>query len=209
MVDIINVVLLIIASVLIVRFTYWISKRVAMIFKLSKLVRQYDGELKLLRFPFLPNSLTSTKPDISVKILDTVYLIRLYSGGGRYSLVHFASDRFSVRYVKMASKWVTVGGARGRYAIVDVAHAFTVRSRVFVTQPMKVSDEYKKNGLRVEKILLFNPAPNAVSYVTPERNRIKLAFTGDEFNGMKVFTGSSFVAYADRQTRKDDEMKYF
>ena len=209
MVDIINLILLVIAIVITVQFSYWFSKRVAMIWKLRRLVKQHNGKLKFLRFPFLPNSLTSAKPNISVRILDTVYLIRLYSGGGRYSLVHFASEKFSVRYVKMASKWVTVGGARGRYAIVDVAHAFTVRSRVFVTPPMNVPDEYKAYGLHVEKILLFNPAPNAVSYVTPSKNRIKLAFTGDEFNNMKVFTGSSFVAYADRQTRKDDQMKYF
>lgn len=209
MVDIINILLFIIATLIIIRLCAWSCKRVIMIIKLTRLVRQYDGELKFLRFPFLPNSLITAKPDISVKILDTVYLIRLYSGGMKYSLVHFASDKFSVRYVKMASKWVTRGGARGRYAIVDVAQAFTVRSRVYVTPPMIVPKEYEVDGINVEKILLFNPAPNAVSYVTPEKNRIKLAFTGDEFNGMKVFTGSSFVAYADRQTRKDDEMKYF
>ena len=206
MVDIINVILFIIALILTVRGTGWTYKRVVMLWKLKRLVKRYDGEVKLLRFPFLPNSLTSAKPDISVRILDTVYLIRLYSGGTRYSLVHFASEKFSVRYVKMASKWVARGG---RHAIVDVAQAFTVRSRVFVTPPMKVPYEYERPDLKVEKILLFNPAPNAVSYVTPEKTRIKLAFTGDEFNGMRVFTGSSFVAYADRQTRKDDEMKYF
>ena len=58
-------------------------------------------------------------------------------------------------------------------------------------------------------LLLLDNQLRTVDGRNPEKNRIKLAFTGDEFNGMKVFTGSSFVAYADRQTRKDDEMKYF
>jgi nickel-dependent lactate racemase len=151
----------------------------------------------------------SEKADIMVEILDTVYLIRLYSGGSRHSLVHFADEKYSVRYIKMASKWVAYRGFFGRSAMVDVAHAFTVGAKVFVLPPMKLSEEYEKSGLTTEKILLFNPSPNAVSYVTPEKTRIKLAFTGDEMHGMKIFTGSSFVAYADRQTRKDDEMRYF
>ena len=208
MVDIINVLLFIIACVLLVRFVAWTYKRIRMIRKLKRLVKEHDGELRFLKFPFLPNAFTSEKPDISVRILDTVYLIRLYSGGTKYSLVHFASEKFSVRYVKLASKWISIRGGHGR-AIVDVAHAFSVGAKVFVTPPMRIPEEYEYNGLHVEKIILFNPAPNAVSYVTPEKTRIKLAFTGDEFNGMKVFTGSSFVAYADRQTRKYDDMIYF
>lgn len=180
-----------------------------MLIKLKRLVKEHNGELKLLRFPLLPNSICSQKPDISVRILDTVYLIRLYSGGSKYSLVHFASDRFSVRYVKMASKWATLGGGRGRFAIVDAAQAFSAGAKVYVMPPMTVPLKFDREGLKTEKVILFNPAPNAVSYVTPEKTNIKLAFTGDEFNGMKVFTGSSFVAYADRQTRKDDKMQYF
>ena len=73
--------------------------------------------------------------------------------------------------------------------------------------PENLADEsYGKN---VEKILLFTPAPNEVSYVTEEKTTIKLAFTGDEFYGMKIFTTSSFIAYADRETRKNDELMYF
>ena len=207
MVDLINLLLLFICSVFIIRFALWSYKRLVMIRKLKKLTNEYSGELKFLRFPLLPNVFINESPDISLKILDTVYLIRLYSGGGRYSLVHFASERFSVRYVKMASRFAVIG--RFRSAAIDAAQAFAVGSKVFVIPPMKVTDTEEKDGVRVEKIMLFNPAPNTVSYVTPEKTTIKLAFTGDELHGMKIFTASSFVAYADRQTRKDDEMIYF
>ena len=207
MIDIINLLLFAIAIVIVARIGSWLYKRTVMIIKLKQLKREHSAELKFLRFPFLPNFLSSEKPDISVRILDTVYLLRLYSGGSKYSLVHFASDKFSVRYVKMASKFVAVG--RGRSAIVDTVQAFAVGAKVYVMPPMSVPDEFERVGLEVEKIILFNPAPNAVSYVTPEKTRIKLAFTGDELYGMKIFTASSFVAYADRQTRKDDEMRYF
>lgn len=207
MVDIINLILLVILCVVFVRVSYWVYKRVVMLIKLRMLAKRFSGEMKLLRFPFLPNTLITSKPDISLKILDTVYLIRLYSGGTRYSMVHFASEKFSVRCVKMASKFVAKGWRHS--VIVDSAQAFSVGAKVFVTPPMKIPDKSEYDGIRVEKIMLFNPAPNAVSYVTPEKTTIKLAFTGDVLFGMKIFTATSFVSYADRQTRKDDEFRYF
>ena len=207
MVDIINFALLAVAIIIVLRVSFWCSKRIYMIRKLISLAKEFSGEIKFLRFPFLPNSLTTESPDISVRILDTVYLIRLYSGGTKYSVVHFASEKFSVRCVKMASKMVAAG--RWRASIVDAAQAFAVGAKVFVTPPMRMPENIENDGVRVEKILLFNPAPNTVTYVTPEKTTIKLAFTGDELFDMKIFTASSFVSYADRQTRKDDEMMYF
>lgn len=207
MIDIINTLLLIIGIIIILRLSLWCSKRVLMIRKLAKLVKEHSAEIKFLRFPFLPNFFIKEKPDISVKIRDTVYLIRLYSGGSKYSIVHFASEKFSVRCVKMASRIVAAG--RWRSSIVYEAQAFAVGAKVFVMPPMKTPENIENSGVRVEKILLFNPAPNTVTYVTPEKTTIKLAFTGDELFGAKIFTASSFAAYADRQTRKDDEMVYF
>ena len=207
MIDIINIILIALAALILIRFCVWMYKRITLIFKLTRLVKQHSGELKFLRFPFLPNSISSEKPDVSVKILDTVYLIRLYSGGGKNSHVHFASDKFSVRYMKMASKMVSSGRWR-TLVVMHTTQAHTVGAKVFVMPPMKTPEELEGHE-NVEKIMIFNPAPNAVSYVTKEKTTIKLAFTGDEMHDMKIFTGSSFVAYADRQTRKDDEMMYF
>ena len=59
-------------------------------------------------------------------------------------------------------------------------------------------------GDHVEMILLFNPAPHAVSVVLPEKTGIKVALTGDEVFGMKIYTGSSFVECVKRQARWDD-----
>lgn len=207
MIDIINIILVALVAFILIRFCVWMYKRITLILKLTSLAKQHSGELKFLRFPFLPNSISSEKPDVSVKILDTVYLIRLYSGGGKNSHVHFASDKFSVRYMKMASRMVSSGRWR-TLVVMHTTQAHTVGARVFVMPPMKTPDEFK-NHENVEKIMIFNPAPNAVSYVTPEKTTIKLAFTGDEMHDMKIFTASSFVAYADRQTRKDDDMMYF
>ena len=176
--------------------------------KLKQLVKEHSGELKFLSFPFLPMSISSEKPDISVRIRDTIYLIRLYSGRSNRYHVHFASESFSVRYIKMASRMVSSGRWR-TLVVMHTTQAHTVGAKVFVMPPMQIPKELENGAGRVEKIMIFNPSPNAVSYVTPEKTTIKLAFTGDEMNDMKIFTGSSFVAYADRETRKDDEMLYF
>lgn len=60
---------------------------------------------------------------------------------------------------------------------------------------------------RIEKILLFSPAPYEVSYVTEERSTIRLAFTGDELYGYRIFTPSTFVTFIDREKRRMEDEK--
>ena len=102
MVDIINIALLIIGLILTLRLFKWVRKRLRLIARLQSLAREYGGKVKFLRFPLLPTRVKSIKPDAYVRICDTVYLIRLYSGRSKHYMVHFASEKFSVRYMKMA-----------------------------------------------------------------------------------------------------------
>lgn len=205
MVDIINITLLIIGVILILRLSKWIRKRLRLIARLQTLEKEYGGNVKFLRFPLLPTRVGSPKPDVYVRILDTVYLIRLYSGRGKHHMVHFVSEKFSVRYMKMALRMLASPRRPGKgIAYAESGKAFTVSSRVFVSAPMEAPEELIGDAKRVEKILLFNPAPHAVSYVNDERTGIKLALVGDELYGMKIYTGSSFVAYASEQCKKDE-----
>lgn len=205
MVDIINIALLIIGVILILRLSKWIRKRLRLIARLQTLEKEYGGNVKFLRFPLLPTRVGSPKPDVYVRILDTVYLIRLYSGRGKHHMVHFVSEKFSVRYMKMALRMLASPRRPGKgIAYAESGKAFTVSSRVFVSVPMEAPKELIGDAKHVEKILLFNPAPHAVSYVNDERTGIKLALVGDELYGMKIYTGSSFVAYASEQCKKDE-----
>lgn len=205
MVDIINIALLVIGLLFLLRLFKWIRKRVRLIYRLKTLAREYDGTLKFLRCPLLPPRVSSPRPDVYVRILDTVYLIRLYSGAGKHHMVHFASEKFSVRYMKVALRMLASPRRPGQgIAYAESGKAFTVKSKVFISAPMEAPEELVGDAKRVEKILLFNPAPHAVSYVNDERTGIKLALTGDELHGMKVYTGSSFVAYAAGQGKRDD-----
>ena len=204
MVDIINLLLLIIGCVLFVRFILWMRKRTVLVIRLKRLAKEYNAELKFLRFPFLPMRMDSGKPDIYIKILNTVYLMRLYSGGNKHHMVHFASERFSVRYMKMALRMLATPRRRATgIAYVESGKAFTVRSKVYVASPMRIPEGIIEKGEHIENILLLNPAPHAVSYVLPEKTGIKVALIGEDVFGMKIYTGSSFVEYVASQARKD------
>ena len=144
-----------------------------------------------------------------VEILDTVYLIRLYSGGGITKFVHFASPKYSVIYSRVKTgRFVVSGRIRSRF-ITFADSAFNVGTKVFILPDFPIPNDDRLYGKKVERILLFNPAPNEVSFVTSEKTSIRTAFSGDDMYGMKIFTGSGFIAYADRQTRKNDATIYF
>jgi hypothetical protein len=209
MVDVINLILLIIALINIARLIKWSHKRIVMVARLKSLSRELGAEVKFLRFPLLPTKTNSEKPDVYVKILNTVYLIRLYSGRNKHHMVHFSSERFSVRYMKMAMRMLASSKRRATgLAYVESGKAFTVSSKVFVSSPMKAPRDLVGDGDHVEMILLFNPAPHAVSVVLPEKTGIKVALTGDEVFGMKIYTGSSFVEYAIKQARGENKSYY-
>ena len=209
MTDIINLILVVIGISLVYRFITWIWRRVALFIKLEQLKKIPGTKITYLRFPLLPNRFISEKADIMVEILDTVYLIRLYSGGGITKFVHFASPKYSVIYSRVKTgRFVVSGRIRSRF-ITFADSAFNVGTKVFILPDFPVPNDDRLYGKKVERILLFNPAPNEVSFVTSEKTSIRTAFSGDDMYGMKIFTGSGFIAYADRQTRKNDATIYF
>ncbi len=209
MTDIINFILVVIAASVIYRFVSWVWRRASLCIKLAELKKMCGAKITYRRFPFLPTSWASEKADIIVEILDTVYLIRLYSGGGITRFVHFASPKYSVRYSRVKTgRFVVSGRIRSRF-ITFADSAFNVGTRVIILPDFPIPEDDRFYGKKVERVLLFNPAPNEVSFVTEEKTSIRTAFEGDDMYGIKVFTGSTFISYADRETRKNDAMMYF
>ena len=209
MTDIINLILVVIAASLIYRFVSWAWRRAALCIKLAELKKMCGAKISYQRFPFLPTFIASKKADITVEILDTVYLIRLYSGGGATKFVHFASQNYSVRYSRVKTgRFVINGRIRSRF-ITFADSAFNVGTKVIILPDFPIPTDDRFYGKKLVRVLLFNPAPNEVSFVTEQKTSIRTAFLGDEMYGIKVFTGSGFIAYADRETRKNDELRYF
>ena len=83
----------------------------------------------------------------------------------------------------------------------------TKSRRAGILPKLQIPDEYIKISPSDEReiipVLIFNPAPGEVSYVTEEKSSIKIAFSGDEFRGEKIFTPTTFVIWADRKKRQD------
>ncbi len=204
-----DIVLLVLAALALFIFLRWFIKRTVMIFRLLELKRLHGARIIFQRFPYLPTWAMSEKADIRIEILDTVYLIRLFSGGNKKKSIHFASPEYAVRYTPRMSGKMAFGG-RWKFSLISVSEeSFNTGVRVYRIPPLELPEEGVYGGRRVERVIIFNPAPKIVSYVTKERTTIRVAFTGDDVYGIKIFSASSFTAYADRMTREGDEPVYF
>lgn len=171
-----------------------------MLLRIYSLKKDCNAKITLHTFPFLPRLISRDTADITVEILDTLYHIRLYSGIGQSRTVHFASERFSVIFSRLRMVMRASGRAAARRAQPTVTASFNTGGRVRVLKPMRITDTPSKRSV---KVMLFSPAPCEVSYVTEEKTSIKLAFTGDEMYGYRIFTASTFAIYAEREARAE------
>ena len=197
--------ILILASAFILwRFASYVSKRIGLLRCLSQLKKECDAKITLHKSPFRPMWRASKEPDVTVKILDTVYLIRLYSGISPSRSVHFANEEYSCIYLRLR---VSARAPHGTGAnSLAMTPGVNISAKVRRTPPLEIPQEYDGSGKKVVKVMLMNPAPNVLSYVTPEKTSIKIAFTGDELHGQKVFTAETFMRYADRMKREEERL---
>jgi hypothetical protein len=200
MAEIIRLFIIVLCVYITFRAVMFIAKRTMMLIRIYSLKKECNAKISLQRFPYRPMWLTNEKPDIKVEILDTVYLIRIYSGGGISRSIHFANECYSASYIS------TVGGTPrrrgGRAASPNpLTSGLNIGAKVIYTKPLNTgTDDPRK---KIVPVLMLNPAPGNLSYVTEEKTSIRIAFTGDEMYGMKVFTASTFAIYADRMKREE------
>lgn len=224
MVDITKFILLIIVLLLLARFALWFIKRTKLLINLFSLKKECGAKVEILRFPYRPMLFASDKPDLRVTVKDRVYNIRIYSGGGATKAVHFASENYSVVYsrlgvaIRKSTPYVWSGRAPLFYFGAKVGQK--VRYIPSLAKPNKnkestenfdflYTDSATESKIKEENVIIFNPAPSEVSYVTKDKTKINLAFTGDMLYSERIFTGSTFIRYADRMSRaEEDERAY-
>ncbi len=199
---IVDLLLFILGLYLVTRLTVFFFKRTVMLLRIFSLSKMCGAKISLHSFPYRPMFMTTKNHDIRVEILDTVYLIRLYSGGGVVKNVHFASDEYSCVYTQVKGAMRSYRKAAGQNTPA-LTSGLNISSRVLVLPPLEVPECEKLTGKRIVRVILMCPSPGSVSYVTEEKTSVQIAFTGDEVYGAKVFTASTFVRYADRQSRID------
>lgn len=215
MTDLFEIIFIVLGVVFGCKLISFSSKRILFLMRLSTLKRECNAKIRLHSFLFRPMWIKPKGPDATVEIADTIYLIRLYSGAGKYHSVHFASEEYSCVYMRMRAS------ARSPYGTgassLAMSSGINLSAKVHRITPMEIPEQYKESKKKVVRVLLLNPAPSVLSYVSPEKTSIKIAFTGDEMHGQKVFTADSFMRYADRMKREDerlakenpDEYEYF
>lgn len=202
--DLIEIIIIITAAVLGYKFFTWFSKRTTLLRRLSRLKREQNANITLHSFAYKPIWLTKSTPDITVELGNTIYAIRVYSGIGGARSVHFANEEYSCNYLRFR---VSARSPQGSGAnSLSMTPGVNLSAKVYRLPPLKVPDEYYGMGKRVVPVMILNPAPSVLSYVTDEKTSIKIAFTGDEMHGMKVFTADSFVRYAERMKREEERL---
>lgn len=193
-----------IAGVILWKTISFTSNRITLLRRLSKLKKECGAKITLHKSPMRPMWRTTKAPDITVEILNTVYLIRLYSGIGRLRSVHFANEEYSCVYLRLR---VSARAPHGTGAnSLAMTPGVNLAAKVRRIAPMEIPEEYAQTDKKVVKVMVLNPAPAVLSYVTAEKTSIKIAFTGDELHGQKVFTADSFMRYADRMKREEERL---
>ena len=138
----------------------------------------------------------SKNADATVGIGGITYLIRFFNGRSSLSYVHFASERFAVVFSRIhisISGLFSRGSRRGARPSGSVD---TSRQKVHIIEAL-TSDKEKGET----EVIILDPVPAEVTYVTETKTAIKAAYTGDEVYGRMIFTPETFVIYAERRKR--------
>ena len=196
-------ILLIAAIVYVIGAIIFLVKRTKAHLRFKALQSAGKFKLKFTRSFFASLFKISHAPDLVAEIGDKIYLLRYYNGRGRRYQVHFANEEYSVRFQILLIRSLFASGGRLLSGHSRVAESTTtVRRKLIIVPKLEIPEEYKNAealGKKIVPILVFNPAPSNLTYVSDEKTSIKLAFTGDSFRGIKIFTGTSAANFLERE----------
>ena len=198
MLKIFEITVVIILSVFLLRLLSAVLKRRS----LSRVVRRLS-KIEGVVIKELKNSISSLfkisrEAELYLEIYGNAYLIRLYNGVNSSKAVHFASERFTVRFSRMKSVIFAASRSPRNRRFLTVK-GFGYGGAIKILEPITPPEFLKQ---KFTEVLVFNPAPGDVSYVSPQKTKIKIAFTGDEVYGRLVFTASTFETFVDREARR-------
>lgn len=203
--EIVLFILIVITVTIAYRILRSVTKRIFLIKKLGELKKTEGVKVSYSRIPFLSLLCLSAKPEITVETEGTVFLVRLFGASSNHRRVHFANPEFTVtiKGKRRSDRGSRVTGARYRTVIRVNDFSNSKSGRVRILPPLQIPEKYTCSRKKVVPVLIFNPAPHDVTYVTPEKNKVLAAFTGDTVYTQAIFTASTFVTYADRYAREE------
>ena len=197
MTDLLRSIITVILIYAVARTLYLFFERAVAIFRLRSLGRRTGLKVRVSARAFFPILKPSRRADADLKIGEVTYLIRFFSGRGSLSYLHFASERFAVVYSKIHFSISGLIGRSARRGARQVGAVDTSRQRVRIIE--KLAPEGDK---QTKEVIILDPVPAEVTYVTETKTAIRAAYTGDEVYGRMIFTPETFVIYADRKSRE-------
>ena len=197
MTDLSRSVITVILIYAVARTLYLFFERAVAIFRLRSLGRRTGIKVSISARAFFPILKPSRKADADLKIGEVTYLIRFFSGRGSLSYLHFASERFAVVYSKIHFSISGLIGRSARRGARQVGSVDTSRQRVRIIENLA-----PEGDKQTKEVIILDPVPAEVTYVTETKTAIRAAYTGDEVYGRMIFTPETFVIYADRKSRE-------
>jgi len=202
-------IIIIILALYVIGLVNYVTKRVRAHLRFKSLIGTKNIKLKFTRGFFRSLFKISHAPDITAEIGDKIYLLRYYNGKNSRYNVHFANEEYSVRFQTLLIRSLfAVGGRLFSGHSRQPQSTTTMKRKLIIMPKLEIPEEYKNRealGKKIIPVIIFNPAPGEVSYVSDEKTSIKLAFTGDSFRGIKIYTATSGANFLEREARFLDE----
>ena len=188
-----------IIALVVVAFLFSVCARIykrIYLMRVMKRISKLEGvSVNMLKNPILSLLRFSKEAEYTVDVYGKKYAIRTYDGMGSGNAVHFANEKFTVVYSRLKT-----GVYAPRSVRFITLKGFSIGAKVRVLPELIPPRELV--GRDFCEVIIFNPSPTEVSYVSKEKTSIKIAFTGDEMYGRKIFTASTFEIYVDREARR-------
>ena len=204
--DLLNFIIFLLIALAIYKITTLVYIRLRDKRRLSLLRKECSATVKFTRPLLFSYFKPSEHPDAIIETDAEIYAIRFLSAGGRRRFMHLARRDFLVTYRRSYFALLEMFSFRRYKFKVTGSGSETASQRVKILPglavPKEISERAELSGKPLVKVIILSPEPLEFTYVTKEKTSIKLAFSGDEVDGFRVFNAKNFLAYADRQSRK-------
>jgi len=121
-------------------------KRTYLVRRVNTLKTAAGAQISYSRLPHLSLLRLSRTPELTVRAGNTLYLVRLYNGGGIGKVVHFASPEFTVRFSRMKTASYSARTSKG---VVFSRRGFAIGSKVIPIPRLDTSLYEVEPGVKV------------------------------------------------------------
>ena len=173
--------LLLLLFVLLRRIVFAVVKRLHLTAMLKRICAKNRWQYRQNRSAFASFFSFAAQPDIEIETPEILYCIRLFTCVNQRWFLHFPKENvvlYTKRYIRLGRRV-----SKNRAVFGDAASERVRVKKMRLLPPMKIPETEKK----VERILLFNPAPKEISRVNASRTAAEIVGSGDVVFGQRIY----------------------